>query len=97
MQSIHSAASQIRCFLSKDQQPNQKNKDYAKGRQSLNAQPVIEKSPIALLLPLLPLLFLCNIRPDPLATKMSSHSGGGCLADLGGDSSFVLLTRSVNC
>lgn len=40
MQSIHSAASQISCSLSKDQQRNQKQKGCAKSRESMNVQPI---------------------------------------------------------
>lgn len=42
-------------------------------------------------------LFWCSVCLDPLAMKMTSHSEGGCLADIRGNSSFMLLARSIYC
>lgn len=70
MQSIHCAASQISCSLSKDQQPNQKQKGCAKSRENMNVQTITK---IWLLFFFSSFLFWCSICLDPLAVKMTSH------------------------
>lgn len=94
MQSIHCAASQISCSLSKDQQPNQKQKGCAKSRENMNVQTITK---IWLLFFFSSFVFWCSIYLEPLAVKTTSHRGGGCLADIRGDSSFMLLTWPIYC
>lgn len=74
---------------------NKKQKGYAKSRESMNVQPIPK---IWLLFSFFTsFLFWCSVCLDPLAMKMISHREGGCLADIRGDSSFMLLTRYIYC
>lgn len=93
--SIHSAASYIRyiffpktnSLITRTRTMQRESRTWLHGPPLRNLPPLFFFSS----------LFLCNLCPHLLLTGTTSGNGGDCLAELRGTSSFMLLTRSINC